>query len=166
MNIQCLLTFSVRKGTPDYTVTLVRHLTQGPGLLSRSNIWATGWTAEKQCLGLQQGLELLLFCAAFRLVVGLIQPPIHWLLGILSLVILQPERKAKYSSPSCTEVKNDWTYTTTPSYAFTASTGTPLTFHLYLWRNVNNTGLSCAIHFLFRKNVFCSGISVALQTIL
>ena len=31
----------------------------------------------------------------------------------------------------CTEIKNDWTYTSTPSYAFIASTGTPLNFNLY-----------------------------------
>ena len=98
---------------------------------------------------------MLLFCAASRPPVGLIQPPIQWLLGILSLVILRPERVAKYSSPSSTEPKNDRTITSTPSYAFIASTGTPLTFHLYrvfqeesaiLWEMIVCVILSKKVH--------------------
>jgi len=68
-----------------------------------------------QRLDLRQGLEVLLFCTASSLAVDLIHPPIQLLLGILSLVILRPEREAKYSSPSSTEFKKYRTYNSTPS---------------------------------------------------
>jgi hypothetical protein len=39
----------------------------------------------------------------------------HW---ALSLWVKRPEREADHSSPSSIEVKNAWSYTSTPQYAF------------------------------------------------
>jgi hypothetical protein len=41
------------------------------------------------------------------------QPPIRWISGAKL-----PEREADHSSPSTAEVKNVWSYTTTPQYVF------------------------------------------------
>jgi hypothetical protein len=42
------------------------------------------------------------------------QPPIQWVLGALSQVIKRLRREAGHSPPSSAEVKNAWSYTSTP----------------------------------------------------
>jgi len=42
------------------------------------------------------------------------QPPIHWVLGALSLGVKQLGHEANHSLPSISEVKNAWSYTSTP----------------------------------------------------
>jgi hypothetical protein len=41
-----------------------------------------------------------------------------WLWGALSLVIKQPGHEADHLPPSSAEVKNFWSYTSTPQYIF------------------------------------------------
>jgi len=49
------------------------------------------------------------------------QHPIHWVPGALSLGIKRrPGREADLSLPSNAEVKNAWSYTSTPQYVFIA----------------------------------------------
>jgi hypothetical protein len=48
------------------------------------------------------------------------QPPIEWVIGALSLRVKQPGREADRSPPSSAEVKNAWSYTSTPQYTFMA----------------------------------------------
>jgi hypothetical protein len=43
-----------------------------------------------------------------------IQLPIQWVLGALSLGVKWPGRVANHSPPSSAEVKNAWSYTLTP----------------------------------------------------
>jgi hypothetical protein len=50
-----------------------------------------------------------------RTALGPTQPPIHWVLGALSLGLKRPGREADNSPPSSIEVKNVWSYTSTPS---------------------------------------------------
>jgi hypothetical protein len=47
----------------------------------------------------------------------IVQPPIQWLLGILSQGVKWPGCKVEHSLPSNTEVKNARSYYSTPSYA-------------------------------------------------
>jgi hypothetical protein len=47
-------------------------------------------------------------------------PPIQWVPGVISLGVKRPGRKADHSPPSSAEVKNAWSYTSTPAYAFMA----------------------------------------------
>jgi hypothetical protein len=42
------------------------------------------------------------------------QPPIHWVPGSLSLGVKRPGREVDLSPPSSAEVKNAWSYTSTP----------------------------------------------------
>jgi hypothetical protein len=42
------------------------------------------------------------------------QPPLQWVPGILSLEVKRPGREAGHSPPSSAEVKNAWSYTSTP----------------------------------------------------
>jgi len=46
---------------------------------------------------------------------GSSQPLIQWVLGTLSLGVKWPRREADHSPPSGAEVKNAWSYTTTPA---------------------------------------------------
>jgi hypothetical protein len=55
-----------------------------------------------------------------RTALGPIQPPIQWAPGALSLGVKQLEYEADHSPPSSAEVKNEWSYTSTPQYVFTA----------------------------------------------
>jgi len=45
---------------------------------------------------------------------GPTQPPMQWVLGAPSLGVKRPEREAEHSPPSNAEVKNVWSYTSTP----------------------------------------------------
>jgi len=42
------------------------------------------------------------------------EPPIQWIPGSLSLGIKRPRREDDYSPPPSTDVKNAWSYTSTP----------------------------------------------------
>jgi hypothetical protein len=48
------------------------------------------------------------------------KPPIQWVPGAFSLGIKRTGREAGRSPPSSAEVKNAWSYTSTPQYAFMA----------------------------------------------
>jgi hypothetical protein len=67
----------------------------------------------------RQELEIFLFTtAASRPALGPTQPPIQWVAGILSLGLKRPHRETHHSPPSSAEVKNAWSYTSTPPYTF------------------------------------------------
>jgi hypothetical protein len=61
-----------------------------------------------------QGLGIFLFTTASRMVLRPTQPPIQWVLGALSLGVKRPGREADHLPPSSAEVKNAWSYTSTP----------------------------------------------------
>jgi hypothetical protein len=67
------------------------------------------------------------------------QPPIQWVSETLSLGIKQPGQEANHSPPSSAEVKNAWSYTSTPQYVFIAwclvKHRDNFTFYLYLHRD-------------------------------
>jgi hypothetical protein len=44
----------------------------------------------------------------------LMQPPIQWVPGALSLGVKGPRREADHSPPSSAEVKKAWSYASTP----------------------------------------------------
>jgi hypothetical protein len=54
------------------------------------------------------------------LALGPTQPPIQWVPGALSLGVKRPEREADHLPPSSAEVKNAWSYASTPQYVFMA----------------------------------------------
>jgi hypothetical protein len=62
----------------------------------------------------QQGPAILLFTTASRMALGPTQPPIQWVPGALSLGVKQLGCEADRSLPSSAEVKNAWSYTSTP----------------------------------------------------
>jgi hypothetical protein len=64
--------------------------------------------------GSRKGLGNLLFTTASRPTLGPTQPPIQWVLGALSSGVQRPGREADHSLPSSAEVKNAWSYTSTP----------------------------------------------------
>jgi hypothetical protein len=71
---------------------------------------------------------------ASRTALGPTQPLIQRARGTLSLGIKRPGREADHSPPSSAEVKNAWSYTSTPEYAVMAwcSVGKKAQGQLYL----------------------------------
>jgi len=67
-----------------------------------------------------RGLGIFLFTTASIPALGLTQSSIHWVTVSLSLGVKRPGRRAEHSLPSNTEVKNEWSYTSTPQYAYMA----------------------------------------------
>jgi hypothetical protein len=62
----------------------------------------------------RQELGILLFTTAFRPALEPTQPPVQWVTGALSLGLRQPGRETDHSPSSTPEVKNVWSYTSTP----------------------------------------------------
>jgi hypothetical protein len=61
-----------------------------------------------------------LFATAFRTAPGPNQPPIQWVPEALSLGLKWPGDEANHSPPSKAEVRNEWSYNSTPPYVFMA----------------------------------------------
>jgi hypothetical protein len=79
----------------------------------------------------RQDLGIFLFTTASRPALGPTQPPIQWVPGALSLWVRRPGREADQSPPPSAEVKNGWSYTSTPpirlhGVVLSYSTGTTL----------------------------------------
>jgi hypothetical protein len=64
------------------------------------------------------GTGIFLFTTVSRSDLGLTQLPIQWVPGALFLGVKRPGRG--HSPPSSAGLKNVWSYTTTPQYAFMA----------------------------------------------
>jgi hypothetical protein len=95
--------------------------------------WATGWDRRFQS---QQGVGN--FSLHHRVQTGSADHPlplIQYVPGALSVGIKRPGREADHSPPSSADVKNAWSYTSTPQYAFMAwcSVKTQGQLHLYLY---------------------------------
>jgi hypothetical protein len=60
------------------------------------------------------GAGIFLFTTASRMALGSTQPPIQWVPGALSLEVKRPGHEADHSPPSSAEVKNAWSYISTP----------------------------------------------------
>jgi hypothetical protein len=72
--------------------------------------WATGWMFG---VGVRAGVGIFLFTTA-----GPTQPPIQCVPGALSLGVKRPGREADHSPPSSAEVKNAWSYISSPPIRF------------------------------------------------
>jgi hypothetical protein len=82
------------------------------------------------------GLGIFLFTTASRTALGPTQPPIQSVPWVFSVRVKRPGREADHSPPSSAEVKNAWSYTSTPQYVFVAwclvKHRDNFTFYLYL----------------------------------
>jgi hypothetical protein len=65
-----------------------------------------------------QGLGIFLFATVSILTPGPIQPPVQWVLEALSPGVKWLGHKADHSPSSSAEVKNVWSYTSTPPFVF------------------------------------------------
>jgi hypothetical protein len=76
------------------------------------------WTIVVLGFDSRRRLGIFLFTTASRTALGPTQPPLQWVPGALSLGVKRPEREGDHSPPSSAEVKNSWSYTSTPQYVF------------------------------------------------
>jgi hypothetical protein len=82
--------------------------------------------------------------SAFRPVLGLTQPPIQWIPGVLSLWIKRPGREVRHSHPSSAEVKNVWSSTPTLSirlHGVVFNLAMDTTLGIFLFTTVSRTAL-------------------------
>jgi hypothetical protein len=63
----------------------------------------------------RQGLGIFLFAVMARLALEPTQSPIQWVPGAVYVGVKRPGREADHTLPSSAEVKNAWSYTSTPS---------------------------------------------------
>jgi hypothetical protein len=82
-----------------------------PGQLSGI---ALGYGLDDRGFETRKGLGIFLFTTASRSALRLTQPPVQWVPGALSLRIKRPGLEADHSPLSNVEVKNVWSYTSTP----------------------------------------------------
>jgi hypothetical protein len=81
---------------------------------------------RRRCRSSSPGrVKNFLFSTSSRLVLGLTQPPLQWVLGALSPGVKEPWREVDYSPPTTAEIKNTWIYISTSPFTFMAylSTG-------------------------------------------
>jgi hypothetical protein len=75
---------------------------------------ALGYGLDDQGFESQHEVEIYLFTTETGPNLQPTQPPIQWVPGTLSLGIKWPGREADHSPPTSVEVKNTWSYTSTP----------------------------------------------------
>jgi hypothetical protein len=76
--------------------------------------------AERPPFDTWEGLGFFLFTTTSKAALEPTQPPIQWVLGVLSPRIKRPRCRADHSPPSSAKVKNGGSYTSTPQYTFIA----------------------------------------------
>jgi hypothetical protein len=84
----------------------------------RKYLQLTGWMIGVLGFDYWRGLGIFLFTTASRTALRPTQPPIQWVTDALSLGVKRPGREADHSPPSIAEVKNAWSYTSTPPLRF------------------------------------------------
>ena len=78
-----------------------------------SSLWRLSYEQDNPRFEFQQGKEIFLFSKMSRPVLGLIQPPTHWIPGFFPW----PKKlgcDVYYIPPSSAKVENDWLYSTAP----------------------------------------------------
>jgi hypothetical protein len=101
----------------------------------------------------RQGLGIFLFTPTSRPALGLTQPPIQWVPGVLSLAVKRQGREANHSSPSNAEVENVWSYNSTPQYDFMGWCSVEAQGQLYLYLSrAHALNASCLNPFLTLLN--------------
>jgi hypothetical protein len=93
-----------------------------------------GYRLDDRSFESRQGLGIFLFTTASRPGLESTEPLIQWISGVVSLVVKRPDRDADCLPPFSAEVKNVWSYTSTPpirrDVQLYKSTGT--NFYLYI----------------------------------
>jgi hypothetical protein len=128
------------------TPTSVVFLQFNSGILGSSVRITTGLRAGRPGYDSRQGLAFFLAIAS-RSDLGLIQPPIQWVSGVLCPGVTQLGREGDDNSPPYSAgVKNMRSYASTPQYTFMAwctGTASPLPFSNLI--PTSNMGDTCRI---------------------
>jgi len=91
-----------------------------------------GWTTKESCFDPWPGKEILLFATASCLALAHTQPVVLGGSGG-SFCRDQAAEARSWPPSSSTQIKNEWSWTSTPPYALMACMWTTLSLHLLLW---------------------------------
>jgi hypothetical protein len=83
------------------------------------------------------GINIVFTLNCTRQYLGPIQPPIQCVPRTLSLEVRRPGREADHLPPSSADVKNRWSYTSTPQHAFMVWRSVKAQGQLYLLSYIN-----------------------------
>jgi hypothetical protein len=123
--------------------------------------WITGWTIGILGFDSRRGLRIFLFTTVSRTALGPTQPPIQRVPGTVSLGVKRPGREADHTPPSSAEVKNAWSYTSTPQYVFMAwcLVKHKDNFNFYLYKAPIKNAVRSKLHrYQHHFQIFLSGI--------
>jgi hypothetical protein len=93
------------------------RFSEEPGELSGI---ALGYGVDDRWFEYRQRLGIFLFTTASRPALEPTLTPIQWVSGAFFLGVNRPRREADHSPPPSVEVRNAWSYTSSPHYAFMA----------------------------------------------
>jgi hypothetical protein len=105
-----LLDANVERCLLHYRLSVLSHIVMQMGAGIALGYGLDYWGFESR-----QGLGIFRFTTASRPALEPTQPPIQLVQGALSLGVKRPGREVDHSPPSSAEVKNAWSYTSTPS---------------------------------------------------
>jgi hypothetical protein len=81
---------------------------------------ATGYGLDDRGIGVRVLVGSRIFSKSSRQALGSTEPPIQWVPGTLSLGVKRQGHEANHSPPTSADVKEMWSYTSTPPYVFMA----------------------------------------------
>jgi hypothetical protein len=126
-----------------YIIGRCKHICKGAGIVQ---CCSAGLWPGRSGVRIQAGLGIFLFTTTSRPPLWPTQLPIQWVPDALSLKVKRPESEADHSPPSSVEVKNAWSYISTPPIHLMAScsvrrsrTALPLHLHLHVSVTSYNT---------------------------
>jgi hypothetical protein len=116
-----------RRNPPAYTAKSMCYTLQNrawitPQLTAENRVHKLSNSLQEEITGFEsrQALVIFLFTTVPRPDLGPTQPPVQGVPGALSLGIKRRRRETENSPPSSADVKNAWSYISTPQYAFMA----------------------------------------------
>jgi len=94
-----------RHNQKDRNLNLHRFENLNPRISNVLDTHPTGWTIWFLGFDSWRGLRIFLFTIVSRTALGPSQPPVQWVLGVLSLGVKRPVREADHQPPCRAEVK-------------------------------------------------------------
>lgn len=81
-------------------------------------VWLLDYGLDDLGFDCKQGQQIFLFSQPSRPALGHTQLPVEWIQGVISPGVERSSLQSDHSPQSAVEVRNDWSYTSTPPFMF------------------------------------------------